>query len=130
MKIQKYEINQNTLLNIGNTFVIINFDKIEKILKFKIFNNETIKKLENEVLDIKANEISFDLKEKNIITIGRNNSCDIILEDMMLSKIQCSIILEEDKKNKNKKIIMLYDGNYKKKKKVQMELGFILWKIR
>jgi hypothetical protein len=115
MKIQKYEINQNTLLNIGNTFLIINIDKIEKILKIKIFNNETIKKIENEVLDIKANEMSFDLKQKNIVTIGRNNSCDVVLEDMMLSKIQCSIILEEDK-NKNKKIIMLYDGNYKKKK--------------
>ena len=116
MKIQKYEINQNTLLNIGNTFLIINIDKIEKILKIKIFNNETIKKIENEVLDIKANEMSFDLKQKNIVTIGRNNSCDVVLEDMMLSKIQCSIILEEDK-NKNKKIIMLYDGNYKKKKR-------------
>ena len=102
MKIQKYEINQNTLLNIGNTFLIINIDKIEKILKIKIFNNETIKKIENEISNIKANEISFDLKQKNTITIGRNNSCDVLLEDMMLSKIQCSIILEEDKNKKKK----------------------------
>jgi len=115
MKIKKYEINQNTLLNIGNTFLIINFDKIEKNLKIKIFNNETIKELENEEKNLKIKEYNFNLNEKNIIIIGRNNSCDVSLEDMMLSKVQCCIVFEEDKKS-NKKNIILYDGNYQKKK--------------
>ena len=124
MKIQKEEIKNNTLLNIANTFLIKNFDKTEKILKIIIINNKAIKKLEKEVLNIKT---YYNLKVKNIIKIGRNNLCDLILVD--LSKIKCNVVLKEDK-NKNKIIIMLYDRNYKIKIRKKIEHEFTLLKVK
>ena len=126
MKIQKEEIKNNTLLNIANTFLIKNFDKTEKILKIIIINNKAIKKLEKEVLNIKTN---YNLKVKNIIKIGRNNLCDLILEDLDLSKIKYNVVLKEDK-NKNKIIIMLYDRNYKIKIRKKIEHEFTLLKVK
>ena len=126
MKIQKEEIKNNTLLNIANTFLIKNFDKTEKILKIIIINNKAIKKLEKEVLNIKTN---YNLKVKNIIKIGRNNLCDLILEDLDLRKIKYNIVLKEDK-NKNKIIIMLYDRNYKIKIRKKIKYEFTLLKVK
>ena len=126
MKIQKEEIKNNTLLNIANTFLIKNFDKTEKILKIIIINNKAIKKLEKEVLNIKTN---YNLKVKNIIKIGRNNLCDLILEDLDLSKIKYNVVLKEDK-NKNKIIIMLYDRNYKIKIRKKIKYEFTLLKVK
>ena len=124
MKIQKEEIKNNTLLNIANTFLIKNFDKTEKILKIIIINNKAIKKLEKEVLNIKT---YYNLKVKNIIKIGRNNLCDLILVD--LSKIKCNVVLKEDK-NKNKIIIMLYDRNYKIKIRKTIKYELTLLKVK
>ena len=47
--------------------------------------------------------------EDSIITIGRSQKCDIIIEDMMLSKIQCHI--EYSSKDE---CYYLYDGDGQK----------------
>ena len=54
-------------------------------------------------------EIEIDENSDSITTIGRSQNCDIVIEDMMLSKIQCSI----EYNSKDKKIY-LNDGDGKK----------------
>ena len=62
------------------------------------------------------NDINCDLKEYDIdenrdffINIGRNQNCDVIIEDMMLSKIQCHI-----EYNSSDKCFYLIDGDRQK----------------
>ena len=83
-----------------------------KIITVKIFNNNTI-------LDSKENKENlgqncvmkeFQIKNNNtIITIGRSQKCDVIIEDMMLSKIQSYI-----EYNQKDDCFYLHDGDGEK----------------
>ena len=122
MKIKKYEMEGNTLINIGANYLVIYIEK-NRIL-IKIFNNSILENTSQK----EASNINCDIKqidiEENIdsnTTIGRSQHCDITIEDMMLSKVQCSI---EDmmlskvqcsiEYNSKTKKIYLCDGDGKK----------------
>ena len=110
MKIKKYAMEGNTLINIGANYLVIYIEK-NRIL-IKIFNNSILENTSQK----EANNINCDMKQIDIdenidsnTTIGRSQHCDIIIEDMMLSKIQCSI-----EYNSKTKKIYLCDGDDKK----------------
>ena len=110
MKIKKYKMEGNTLINIGGNYLVVYIEKNKIIVK--IFNNSILENTNTK----NQNSINCDLKEfdieekKNIlINIGRNQNCDIIIQDMMLSKIQCRI-----EYNMNDKCFYLHDGDGKK----------------
>ena len=111
MKIKKYTMETNTLINIGSNYLVVYVNK--NIITIKIFNNNTI-------LDSKDNKENlgqnyymkeFQIKNNNNtkITIGRSQKCDIVIEDMMLSKMQSSI--EYNSKDDG---FYLYDGDGEK----------------
>ena len=110
MKIKKYIMEGNTLINIGGNYLVVYIEKNK--IKIKIFNNNILDSPNKK----DKNSINCDLKEYEIdennnfyINIGRNQNCDIIIEDMMLSKIQCRI-----EYNSNNKCFYLNDGDGKK----------------
>ena len=111
MKIKKFKMEQNTLINIGSNYLVVYVNK--NIITIKIFNNNTI-------LDSKDNKENlgqnyymkeFQIKNNNntIITIGRSQKCDIVIEDMMLSKMQSYI-----EYNASEECFYLYDGDGEK----------------
>ena len=110
MKIKKFVMEKNTLINIGSNYLVIYINN--KIITVKIFNNNTI-------LDSKENKENlgqncvmkeFQIKNNNtIITIGRSQKCDVIIEDMMLSKIQSYI-----EYNQKDDCFYLHDGDGEK----------------
>lgn len=103
MKIKKYKIGSETLINIGANYLVINIKDDD--ITIKIFNNSILEKnTEQRNFDIK--NFKINKKEDKLITIGRNKKCDVIIEDMMMSKIQCCI-----KYNSKDKAFYLYDGN-------------------
>ena len=110
MKIKKYAMEGNTLINIGANYLVIYIEK-NRIL-IKIFNNSILENTSQK----ESSNINCDIKqidiEENIdsnTTIGRSQHCDITIEDMMLSKVQCSI-----EYNSKTKKIYLCDGDGKK----------------
>ena len=93
MKIKKIELDLNTLINIGSNYLVIYINN--NIITFKIFNNSTVsdRKYNDENIEQNyvTNEYRIKENEDSVITIGRSQKCDIIIEDMMLSKIQAYI---------------------------------------
>ena len=93
MKIKKYKIEGNALINIGSNYLVIYINN--DIITFKIFNNSTVSDRKYNDDSIGQNYVTKEYRvkenEDSIITIGRSQKCDIIIEDMMLSKIQAYI---------------------------------------
>ena len=93
MKIKRIPMDLNTLINIGSNYLVLYIN--ENVITFKIFNNSTILEGKSNEDNIGQNYVTKEYKvkenEDSIITIGRSQKCDIIIEDMMLSKIQAYI---------------------------------------
>ena len=107
MKIKKYKIENNTLINIGANHLVLSIER--ENLTIKIFNNNILennsegeKKYESKIFKINKNE-------DKIITIGRSKKCNLSIDDMMMSKVQ-SCIKFDSKENS----FYLYDGNSEK----------------
>ena len=107
MKIKKYKIENNTLINIGANYLVICIEKENLVIK--IFNNVILENNENEKNKFETKEFKIDKKKDKIITIGRSKKCDLSIEDMMMSKIQSCI-----KYNSKEKNYYLYDGSVEK----------------
>ena len=107
MKIKKFTMEGSTLVNIGSNYLVINIEKnkiIIKIFNNTILENKNMKENKGPNCDIKEFYIKYN--EHKLITIGRNEKCDIVLDDAMLSKVHSCI--EYDPKNK---LFYLYDGD-------------------
>ena len=93
MKIKKMELDCNTLINIGSNYLVLYINN--NTITFKIFNNSTVSERKYNDDSINQNYVTKEYRinenENSIITIGRSQKCDIIIEDMMLSKIQAFI---------------------------------------
>ena len=108
MKIKQIQMDQNTLINIGSNYLVVYIN--DNKITVKIFNNNTILEGRSNDENFGKNCVTkeFKIKENEdyLITIGRNQKCDIIIEDMMLSKIQAYI-----EYNSKKKKFYLNDGD-------------------
>ena len=93
MKIKRMQMDLNTLINIGSNYLVLYIN--DSVITFKIFNNSTILEGKSNEDNIGQNYVTKEYKvkenEDSVITIGRSQKCDIIIEDMMLSKIQAYI---------------------------------------
>ena len=93
MKIKRYTMENNTLINIGSNYLVVYVNK--NVLTVKIFNNNTILDSKDSKENLKQNYYmkEFQMKSNNNarITIGRSQKCNIVIEDMMLSKMQSYI---------------------------------------
>ena len=89
--INQMKIMDNTLINIGNNYLVFTFGnddqeqynsniESEKILSVKVFMGETHNYL-----------FAFNQKQTNKITIGKNENCNIVLNDNMVDDIHCLI---------------------------------------
>ena len=110
MKIKKYIMEKNTLINVGGNYIVVYIENSKIIVK--IFNNSILdntNKKEHNNINCDIKEFEIDKNKNFIINIGRNQNCDIVIEDMMLSKIQCRI-----EYNLNNKKFYLNDGDGKK----------------
>ena len=110
MKIKHVQLDLNTLINIGSSYLVLYINN--NTIIFKIFNNNTISEGKNNEESIGQNYVTKEYKIKKdedcLITIGRSQKCDIIIEDMMLSKIQAYIEYQA----KTKKFYLIDgDGN-------------------
>ena len=87
--ITEIKIKDNYLINLGNSYVVCTFDnddneenlENEKFLNLKIFSG-----------DFRSEPIIFNSEEEQIITIGRDASCDVVIEDNLLSRVHCTIL--------------------------------------
>ena len=107
MKIKKYKIEGNALINIGSNYLVINIEKNKIILK--IFNQTILENNNKKGKNCDLKEISIENNKNKIISIGRSEKCDITIDDVMLSKIHTTI----EYKSKEK-LFYLYDGDMKK----------------
>ena len=110
MKIKKIKMEKNTLINIGANYIVVNIEKNKVIIK--LFNHsilENKKTEDNKGQNCIIKEFTFNNNKNSFITIGRSNKCDIVIDDVMLSKIHTCI-----EYNAEKKIFYLYDGDSKK----------------
>jgi hypothetical protein len=107
MKIKKFTIEGSTLVNIGSNYLVINIEKNKIIIK--IFNNTILENKnmkENKGSNCEIKEFYIKYHEHKLITIGRNEKCDVVLEDAMLSKVHSCIEYEP-----KDKLFYLYDGD-------------------
>jgi hypothetical protein len=110
MKIKKVKMEKNTLINIGSNYIVVNIEKNKIIIK--LFNHtilENKKSEDNKGQNCIIKEFTINNNKNSFITIGRSNKCDIIIDDVMLSKIHTCI-----EYNAAKKIFNLYDGDSQK----------------
>jgi hypothetical protein len=107
MKIKKYAIEGNTLINIGGNYLVVYIEK-NRIL-IKIFNNSILENTQPKDSNCDIKQINLEENSNSYTSIGRSQHCDIIIEDMLLSKVQCCI-----EYNSKTKKIYLCDGDGKK----------------
>ena len=103
IKIQEWtEIKNNSLLNIGENYIVLSFDEEEEVEEFEENNNSKDNGIEN-YLNIKIFSVSTQIKSYKFfppdcpITIGRSNENNIFIDDDMLSRIHCTIDYENKK---------------------------------
>jgi hypothetical protein len=78
-------LSHTSLINIGNSFLVISFDSSSNdYLSIKVFSHL-----------LKLNSNNFNIS-KSTITIGRDNECDIMIEDPMLSRIHSTVYVYND----------------------------------
>lgn len=92
--INEMKIKDNTLINIGNYYVVftLGVDELEpeksniishekeKILSVKVFGGELVNY-----------SYAFSQRQFNKIYIGKNEDCNIVLDDNLLDNIHCTI---------------------------------------
>ena len=106
--VEPLKIKNNLLINIGDTFIVFSFkdnDERSENITLKIFTG-------NEQSEI----YEFNSKKK-IIIIGRETSCDVHIEDKLLSRKHCYIYYNNNE-NKNEDYYCWYikDGDLNGKK--------------
>ena len=86
-------LKDNSLINIGNSYFVVTFD-LNQVCSAQVPNynesNITIKVFDND----KRDEKTFSC-DKERITIGRENNCDVEINDTLLSRIHCTIIYND-----------------------------------
>ena len=103
IKINNTTIKENTIINIGDSFLIFSFK-----IYLNYENNKKIKDQKIVVVKIYNEEGEFHPiilgKEKELYTIGRAKNADIVINDSMLSRINCFLYYNEG-------IWKIQDGN-------------------
>jgi pSer/pThr/pTyr-binding forkhead associated (FHA) protein len=120
-------LKDKTIINIGNSYITVsigfeedtlfpeNADSTKKIpsLSNKDYNHNLNLKIENK--NVVYDPINFQ-PTKSAIRIGRNELCEVVVEDHLLSRIHCTI------KYRNNIGWVIRDGAYNRNKEGDIEL--------
>ena len=121
--IKDIKIKDNFLINIGETYIVFSLNQNEKESENDIENDE-VKEEQNDSSmisvkvffgDEKCENYNFDCFSNPTILIGRNEFCDVVIEDKMLSRVHCSVYFVESEKEEERGWY-LKDGNLNGKK--------------
>ena len=121
--IKDIKIKDNFLINIGETYIVFSLNQNEKESEKDIENDEVKEKQNGSNIisikvffgDEKCDNYNFDYFSNPTILIGRNEFCDVVIEDKMLSRVHCSVYFVESKKEEERGWY-LKDGNLNGKK--------------
>ena len=102
--INPLRIINNLLINVGDTFIVFSLKEENENLTLKLFTGE------------EQSETYEYTPEKKIITVGRDKSSDIYIEDKLLSRKQCFIYYKEDENDEGKNKWFIQDGDINGKK--------------
>ena len=90
-------IINNMLINIGENYIVFTFGTDEELITSENYGDNVNHKENVDVINVKIfsgnvkqNVLSF-MPQKSPITMGRNQECDILIDDSMLSRIHCTI---------------------------------------
>ena len=97
--INRLKIVNNLLINVGDTFIVFALNKENDQLILKLFTGD------------EQSETYEYSPDKKIITIGRDKSSDIYIEDKLLSRKQCYIYYNEDENEEEKSNWFIKDGD-------------------
>ena len=83
-------IKENTIVNIGESYLIFSFDKKNLELNNQEINDDDL------LIKIYSNENDYEpiiCKNNNeiIYTVGRSDKCDVLIKDKMLSRVHCTL---------------------------------------
>jgi pSer/pThr/pTyr-binding forkhead associated (FHA) protein len=121
--IKDIKIKDNFLINIGETYIVFSLNQNEKESEKDIENDE-VKEEQNDpnIISIKVffgdekcDNYNFDYFSNPTILIGRNEFCDVVIEDKMLSRVHCYVYFVENEKEEERGWY-LKDGNLNGKK--------------
>ena len=100
--LKEIQIKDNYLINLGNSYIVCTFgddfksDHIEN-------NSNLFENNKDSILNIKVfsgnsnnNVVSCNPNEIKQIHIGREDECDIVIDDSLLSRIHCTIYFKEN----------------------------------
>jgi hypothetical protein len=100
------ELKDNHLLNMGESFIIVNLiNEKFNALNFststhdsKVSNSQSNMKLRLKLFGgPSTGEVFYFKPDSDIIKLGRSTSCDVAIEDAVLSKLQAHIYFNHDK---------------------------------
>ena len=77
-------IKENSLINIGDSYLVFSFQE-ENNLMLKMYSG-----------NYQYEPMYLQSEEGKIITIGREEKCDICLNDKMLSRVHCVLIYDKE----------------------------------
>ena len=99
------ELKDNHLLNIGESFIIVNLlNEKFSVANYSISTHDSKESHENHMkLRLKlfggpsTGEVFYFKPDMDIIKMGRSNTCDVAIEDAVLSKLQAHIYFNQEK---------------------------------
>ena len=114
------KLKDNFLINIGETYIVFSLNIENEEIENSNENDELIKDknyLNIKVFsgDEKCDNYNFDYFSNPTILIGRNEICDIMIEDKMLSRVHCAVFFVNSE-NEVERGWYLKDGNLNGKK--------------
>jgi len=90
-------LHNNSLLNIGDTYIVVSLVSDEKDRLFTNENNSQQRFCNNNIIHLKifSGDENYDplnfQPSKSAIKIGRSNDCEVFIDDKRLSRVQCMI---------------------------------------
>ena len=97
-------IKENTIINIGDTYLVFTFNIPVEISNEVSFNHDNALYLQVYSGKKKYEPVIISKGNKKIYTIGRSEINDVMIEDKMLSRVHCFVYFD----NKN---WVIKDGN-------------------
>lgn len=113
------KLKDNFLINIGETYIVFSLNQNENEDLEKVSENDEkeLNSINIKVFsgDENCDNYNFNCLSNPTILIGRNSSCNIIIEDKMLSRVHCTVFFINSEKEEERGWY-LKDGNLEGKK--------------
>jgi pSer/pThr/pTyr-binding forkhead associated (FHA) protein len=99
--LKEMQLKDNYLINLGNSYIVCTFG--DDFKTDAVDNNNPFENNKDSVLNIKVfsgnsnnNVVSCNPNEIKQIFIGREEDCDIVIDDSLLSRVHCTVYFKEN----------------------------------